>query len=62
MISDHASVRDKAGMRHYHCSECGAERPDYSIYERRDRLFCQECVCNTADKRAYEQWFVRPWS
>ena len=61
-MDKHPFTRDSAGMRHYQCSDCGAERPDYSIYERRGALFCQACVCNTAEKKAYELWFVRPSS
>jgi DNA-directed RNA polymerase subunit RPC12/RpoP len=59
---DHPSKRDRAGLRHYKCSECSAERPDYMILERRGQLFCEKCVANTAEKKAYEQWFVRPWT
>jgi hypothetical protein len=58
-MDNHPFTRDKAGMRRYTCSDCGAERPDYSIYERRGCLLCQRCLLNTADKVAYERWFVR---
>lgn len=62
MIEDHPFTRDAAHMRHYKCSDCGAERPDYAIYERRGTLYCGDCVCNTAEKRAHELWFVKPWT
>lgn len=61
-MKDHPFTRDSAGMRHYTCSDCGEERPDYSMYERRGVLLCRFCVCNTAEKRAYELWFVAPRS
>lgn len=52
-------IRDGAGMRHYTCSDCGAQRPDYSIFERRGKLYCRDHLLDTAEKRAHERWFVR---
>jgi DNA-directed RNA polymerase subunit RPC12/RpoP len=59
VIEDHPFTRDAAHMRHYKCSDCGAQRPDYSIFERRNNLYCNNCLLNTAEKRAYERWHVR---
>lgn len=59
MDKHHPFERDKVGMRRYRCSDCGVERPDYSIFERRGQLFCENCLLDTADKRAYERWFVK---
>jgi hypothetical protein len=46
----------------YRCSDCGVERPSYDIYERRGQLFCGPCTERTAERRAYERWFVEPRS
>ena len=46
--------------RYFHCSECGARCPDWEAYERRGMIYCAHCLLNTADKRAYEKWFVEP--
>ncbi len=52
--------RDGSGLAMCKCDECFREVPTYSAYERRGKVYCQNCVCNTAEKRAYENWFVRP--
>jgi hypothetical protein len=57
-IEDHKFRRDNVGMRQYSCCECKIERPDYMIYERRGQLYCPRCMLNTAEKRAFERWFV----
>jgi hypothetical protein len=58
-IEEHSYKRDKAGLRHYACCDCGKERPDYMIFERRGNLFCGDCLTATAERKAYETWFVR---
>lgn len=58
-IGDHSYRRDKAGMRHYTCWHCGSERPDYMVFERRGSLLCKNCLTSTAERKAYEAWFVR---
>lgn len=44
------------------CGDCGLPVKAYMAFERRDKIYCAECVGNTAEKRAYERWFVDPQS
>jgi hypothetical protein len=41
------------------CVECGKVIPDYEAYERQAKVYCGEHLLNTAQKRAYERWFVK---
>lgn len=56
------AYRDGAGLRMQACQECGRNVPSYDAYERRGVIYCSECAWNTAEKRAYEKWFVDPKS
>src|SRR5688500_10530119 len=42
------------------CSDCGKHWPDYELFERRGRLYGSCCLLKTADRQAYEKWFVEP--
>jgi len=53
---------DKAELRMATCEECGKRVPSYDAYERRGVVYCERCAWNTAEKRAYEKWFVDPHS
>jgi hypothetical protein len=41
------------------CVDCGKLLRDYEAYERRGMIYCGEHLLNTAEKRAYEHWFVK---
>lgn len=60
MIEDQEHKRDSGGLSYFTCEDCGKERPDYLAYERRGKLYCGDCVCSTAERKAYELRFVRP--
>jgi hypothetical protein len=51
------------------CCECGIKEGEWSnwagggypqFYERRGKTYCDEHLLDTADKRAYERWYVDP--
>lgn len=42
------------------CEGCGAMVPDWDAYERQGKVYGRCCLMKTAERRAYEAWFVEP--
>ncbi len=44
------------------CSDCGKIWPDHELFQRRGEIYGPCCLLRTADRQAYERWFVEPQS